>query len=474
MDRLVFKKIELWIVGLLVVLGLVMMIAFGNIVVHTMKGGTKAGELGETAVAVSDIPGLLRRMDENQYLMVPEQVHRGKSGFNFNYEAGARPDAGYLLLSRYDGDDRRPYVELIDLNAQKVLHRWAPDIDAFHEQAKLEFNLTDLAVDKSLDRMLIRHPYVLEDGGLLIKSVTPLYRTDACAKLVWVNDDDIFHHAIERDGDGIIWAATHQEPPTIDHVDPETFQDDSIAAVSPEGKLLSNRSVSAILLANNMPNYVFGALEYDDNPIHLNDVQPVLEDGPYWKKGDLFLSMRTPSMLALYRPSTNKILWHQVGPWIHQHDVDILDDHRIAVHNNNDAAYVNPWGQDNTVEVNIVDFETGETSSPWKDALHKLDVRAHTEGLMTVLPDNELFLEEQNYGRIFRMTADGEIVWEYVNRAEMGRIFRVGWSRLLSPEYGKQVADAVAKANCDGAATHVSLPRSSVNRPERLAEASGR
>ena len=449
MEKLLFRKVELWIVGLIIVGGLLLLVAFGNVVVHTVKGGERAGVIGEAAVAVSDIPEFLRRMNRNSYLMVPEHVHLGKSGFTFNYAPGTRPDAGYLLLSRYDGDDERSYVELVDLNQQAVLHRWAPDINAFHAQAKPETNLIDITVDKEQKRMLIRHPYALEDGGLLIKSVTPLYRTDACSKLVWVNDEDIFHHAIEPDSDGTIWAQTHREPPTIDHVRQSTFHDDAIAHVTLDGKILSNRSVSDIFLANDMPNFVFGFQEYNDNPIHLNDVEPVLEDGPFWKKGDLFLSMRTPSMIALYRPSTDKIVWYQIGPWIHQHDVDVVDDHRIAVYNNNDASYIDRWGQDNTVEVNIVDFETGETTSPWREPLNRLDVRARTEGLMTVLPENDLFLEEQNYGRIFRMKADGEIVWEFVNRAEMGRIFRLGWSRLLTPEYGKTVADAVASANCE-------------------------
>lgn len=448
MEKLLFRKVEFWIVGLLAVLGFVLLIAFGNVVVHTVKGGNKAGAIGDAAVAVSDIPAFLRRMNRDSYLKIPPHVHPDKGGFVFNYAPGTRPDAGYLLLSRYDGDDERSYVELIDLNAQKALHRWAPDINAFHAQANPQSNLVDIKVDKELKRMLIRHPFPLEDGGLLIKSVTPLYRTDACSGLVWLNDEDIFHHSIERDNDGVIWTETHIEPPVIDHVNPVSFNDDAIAAVSPDGKLLMNRSVSAIFLANGMPNFVYGFRNYEDNPIHLNDVQPVLEDGPFWKKGDLFLSMRTPSMVALYRPSTDKIIWYQAGPWIHQHDVDILDDHRIAVYNNNDAAYVNKWGQDNTVEVNVVDFETGKTTSPWREPLHRLDVRAETEGLMTVLPDDELFLEEQNFGRLFRMTADGEIVWEFVNRAENGSIYRLGWSRLLTPEEGQRIADAVAKANC--------------------------
>ena len=457
MERFLFKKVELWLIGLLIVVGFVLLVGFGNVVVHTLKGGTKAGFVGDAAVAVSDIPGFLRTLDRDSYLKVPAHRHADKNGFVFNYAPGSRPDLGYLLLSRYDGDDERAYVELIDLNAQKSLHRWAPDINAFHAQANVQSKIYNITVDKEQKRMLIRHPDVLEDGGILIKSVTPLYRTDACSNLVWLNDDDIFHHAIERDESGTIWIETHREPPSIEGVSPDDFRDDAIAAVSPDGKLLSNRSVSAIFLANNMPNFVFGHSSYNKNPIHLNDVQPVLEDGPYWQKGDLFLSMRTPSMIALYRPSTDKIIWYQAGPWIHQHDVDILDDHRIAVYNNNDARYAGAWGPTETVEVNIVDFETGETSSPYRDVLNKLDVKARTEGLMEVYPDGDLFLEEQNFVRIFRIKADGEIVWEYVNRANNGSIYRLGWSRMLTPEYGKQIADTVAKAGCGEASKPVQL-----------------
>jgi hypothetical protein len=74
---------------------------------------------------------------------------------------------------------------------------------------------------------------------------------------------------------------------------------------------------------------------YNDDPTHLNDIQPVLADGPYWKKGDLFVSLRNISSIMLYRPSTDQIVWMKRGPWLSQHDVDILDDHRISVYDNN-------------------------------------------------------------------------------------------------------------------------------------------
>ena len=71
--------------------------------------------------------------------------------------------------------------------------------------------------------------------------------------------------------------------------------------------------------------------DYENDPIHLNDIQPVDFDGDYWKKGDVFLSIRNQSMIMLYRPSTNQIIWIGNGPYLHQHDVDIIDDHRIAI-----------------------------------------------------------------------------------------------------------------------------------------------
>jgi hypothetical protein len=129
MEKFLSRKVEIWVVGLIAAIGVIVMIVFGNIVVHKMKGGTKAGIVGDVAMTVADIPSLLQEMNPDHYLKVVEGEHAGKSGFAYSYAPGTRPDAGYLLLSRYDGDDLRSYVEFVDLNNQKVLHRWAPDID---------------------------------------------------------------------------------------------------------------------------------------------------------------------------------------------------------------------------------------------------------------------------------------------------------------------------------------------------------
>jgi hypothetical protein len=432
------------------VLGFVGTILFSNIVVHTLNGGKNAGALGELAVLVSDVPKFVRSLDKDIYYKVPPGTHKGKSGFAFSYAAGSKPQAGYLALSRYDGDDELAYVELVDLNQQKVLHRWAPDTDAIFAGSTLKSNHIDLLVDRHRSRMKFRHPFITEDGGMIAKMGTPLFKVDACSKLVWMNDSYLFHHSIERDDEHTFWTAYHVEPTTMRQVNKEDFLEDGIAAFDGDGELVSTVSVAQIFLDNGMPHVVYGGSEYERNPIHLNDVEPVLADGPFWKKGDLFLSMRSPSIVMLYRPSTNKIIWHRAGPWIHQHDVDVLDDHSIAIHNNNSAEFYGYRGALGNVDVTIYDFATGQIDSPWKAALEKHNVLAETEGLYDVLPNDELFIEEHNYGRLLHLTKGGEVVWEYVNRAKQGDVYRLGWSRLLSPAMGKQIADSVAKANCSG------------------------
>ena len=76
-----------------------------------------------------------------------------------------------------------------------------------------------------------------------------------------------------------------------------------------------------------------GEFEYDR--IHLNDIEPILKDGPFWKKGDVFLSIRDQSMIVLFRPTTNKILNVIQGPFNMQHDIDIISDEEIMFFNNN-------------------------------------------------------------------------------------------------------------------------------------------
>ena len=129
-----------------------------------------------------------------------------------------------------------------------------------------------------------------------------------------------------------------------------------------------------------MEAMVYGETPTDD-PMHLNDIQPVLTNGPYWKKGDVFISLRSQSMLMLYRPSTNKVLWYQQGPWLQQHDVDIVDNHTIAVFSNNNTLV----GMKGTNQIYMYDFQSKKITEPFKTAFATLKIRTETEGLYNLI-----------------------------------------------------------------------------------------
>ena len=81
------------------------------------------------------------------------------------------------------------------------------------------------------------------------------------------------------------------------------------------------------------------------------------------KKGDVFLSLRHQSMIVLYRPFSNEIIWKGTGPFFHQHDVDILDDHRISIFDNNAKILEGGRTVDGYNRVIVYDFNKDEFSS---------------------------------------------------------------------------------------------------------------
>lgn len=415
---------------------------------HNPKG------LQNFALTVAELPIVAKELFAEYVLGVDpnhaaEQRFPGEAGF----ERRAAPDApgAMLVLSRYDGDGRGTLIEYLDLDDGAVLHDIDPDIAAINACSKLKSAHVDFSAGKNPKRYMLAHPLPMDDGGVVFHGMySPLVRLDACGGIVWTLDR-VFHHSLERDEDGNIWGATIREPAKVRPY-PKDFHDDSIAKVSPKGTILYEKSVSDLLIENGLRHYVYSRGIYIDNPLHLNDVQPVPFDGPFWKKGDLFLSIRHPSTVLLYRPDTNEVVWRRDGPWLIQHDVNIVSDHEISVFSNN-GVYV-PYGE-RTLGPNseiIYDFATDTTREVFGAGFEKNDIRTATAGRGTILSSGDIFVEEQNYGRILQMGPDGDVRWRYVNRARNGKVFTVRWSRYLAPPEASELKQAVAKANCKSAA----------------------
>ena len=76
-------------------------------------------------------------------------------------------------------------------------------------------------------------------------------------------------------------------------------------------------------------------------------------------------------MIVLYRPSTNEIIWYIRGPFFNQHDIDILDEKRISIFNNNYKNYADGNYIIGNNEIIIYDFESKTFSKYLQDAMSK-------------------------------------------------------------------------------------------------------
>ena len=213
---------------------------------------------------------------------------------------------------------------------------------------------------------------------------------------------------------------------------PKKYIDVSLTKISQQGKVLYINSLTQILIDNNLDYLIFGQGDevLNKNPIHLNDIQPVLSDGKFYKKGDLFLSLRHLSLILLYRPSSNKIIWKGSGPFYHQHDVNILDNHRISIFNNNSKTLYNGEKVDGSNEIIIYNFETDTYSQYNQNTFIKHKIISHSEGRGEILENGNFFIEETNYGRTMFFSENGKLLWEHINKDDSNNLSVVGWSRL--------------------------------------------
>ena len=450
-----FKKIELWILYLTILLSILIAIGFGTLVRQELVGATKVGWVSKTALTLAEIPVNLKKVFRTD--LIVEDRFPTLDGF----DGTPNSEESYLLLSRYDGDLEEGVVELVDLRNFKVLHTWNPDIDEFNDLVEQVDEFKFLERDANNNRFLLKNPVITRDGELIFTSYSaPLRNIDICSNLIFQNTHDRFHHSIELDSDGNIWVPSSIYPQSLPPekvgrgvgVDGGYF-DDAIVKLTPDGEILYEKSVSQIFIDNGLEHLLFAyGSNFEPDPIHLNDIQPVNFDGKFWKKGDVFISLAHQSMVILFRPSTEKILWQHQKNIFYQHDVNIINEEEISIFNNNKKYfYLNKDFIDGHNEVLIYNFETQQVSSYLQKSLAREDVRTPSQGRGEILANGDLFVEETDYARTLYFNSDGSLRWTHVNRADNGSAYIVGWSRVLYTQEDIQIVNNLleAKGTCN-------------------------
>jgi hypothetical protein len=449
------KGLYIWLLFVFLALLVTTTVLVGWGVRHALIDGPRLPATPKKVLLfASNFPGLVRdaylevRRSFDQ-APVAQLVSRATvEGPHWRRSFPAAEDTGYLLFSGIDRQAHHAIVKLLRISDGKEIARWDPDWPSIYDK------ISDkrLAPKGNFRNASALHPLLLPSGDIIFNTTHSLVRLNACSRTpAWVIDVRM-HHSNEFDLDGTVWTPSEVSEAFADN--PwvrDRIRDDSLAHITVDGRILENLSFTKILEANGLGAMVLGTTGWrlQPDPLHLNEINAAPSDGPYWKKGDLLISSRHLSTLFLYRPSTGRITWHKMGPWLNQHSPEFMDDHRISVFDNH-VYSVGPNEFLNKGDMNrvlVYDFATGETSEPFKDLLTEARPMTMTQGRARILPDGGLFVEESNYGRLLRFTKD-RLLWSLVNDYDSERIGMLTWSRYLTAEEAAEPLKALAQRPC--------------------------
>ena len=429
-----FKKFFTYPVFLVLFLSFIGVMGFGSLLRHHYLGGERVQSLQKIAVLISEIPMNVRDMIKYRTLNLnkPRPLTKHKDKKRFEQFIKNKRNA-LLVLPRYDHSLSRAVVDIIDLNNFEIIHTYKHDINEMNKKVINTKEFPRQKIDNSPMRFGYQHPLLFEDGSLTAISGL-VYKIDFCSNLERIIDEEIFHHSEMLINVGNIWVGGQMNPKSqyVKKYAIKDFADDSIIKINTDGKILFNKSITEILIENNIVANNFAltsSLSNQLDPIHLNDIEPAFIDTEYWKQGDVFISIRDQSAIIHYRPSTNKVINYITGPFAQQHDVDIISDKEISIFNNNNFIINNEYS-----EVIIYNFETKKFKTLFNDQLQKNNFKTFTQGLSHIFKDGALMVEEQNHGRIILFNNQGEKEWEFVNKDKNGNIGFISWSRVIEDE----------------------------------------
>ena len=431
----IVNRILIFIAQLVSVLALLS--AFGWVVKHRTKGDLNLGWANAVVDNMAGFPDLFKKSVEEVQKLPPTFLPTPP-----DFEPINRLSTDVLALSTYTNEANDRNMDLWNLKNGEVLHRWHLLQDSMAYE----------------DHRRVHHPLLLPDKSLVsfMAGREPLFRLDSMSNMMWRQDSLLFHHAINLDAEGHIWACVMQfekggrwtayrgryvmDQKTVH------FLDNSIARLHPEtGHIEYVKSCVSILKENGLEHLILRSGDPMD-PLHLNDVEPALFSGPHFEQGDLFLSFRNLQAVLQFRPSTGEVVRVIDGPLAAQHDVDILDEHTLAIFNNaaqeNSGTYTHnahkyPVSKEQVElehwysHVVRFDLETGAFTPLHLEWMKEGQIMTFSEGLQEVLPEGDMFIEEQNSGILWVIGEDGILYKDVMASHHPGHHHLPNWTRII-------------------------------------------
>lgn len=317
-----------------------------------------------------------------------------KSGLTFRENGAATP--GFTLFS--------PLLQtktiLINMRGEAV-HEWTlPAQPANYTYLLPNGNLlAALQTDEG--------PQGLPAKGGLIREI------DWDGNTVWEHIDHAQHHDFRRCANGntayLCWelmskeAAARVRGGMAGTERKEGIWGDCIREVSPQGKTVWEWRAQ---IDQQIENYPMCPVCWRAEFAHANTLFPVAN-------GDYLISCRQNHLIARIDRGTRRFSWEMMDiTFGHQHDVQQLANGNLLLFANGD--HDGKHGPHTGSRILEIDPNTKKTVWDYKTQPPHLFYSPHISGMQRLSSGNTLICEGLR-GRLFEVTPDGDIVWNYVN-----------------------------------------------------------
>ncbi|MCB2136881.1 MAG: aryl-sulfate sulfotransferase [Rhodobacteraceae bacterium] len=336
----------------------------------------------------------------------------------------AKVSPGYLVINRLDPQTNTYVLDLIDEKGTLINSR------------PLDFSR---ASPIGTAQEFVHIATMMPDGSVITvhDDAKGLVRYDACGNPMWSKTDQVYHHSLELDVDGMwtwqskIWDGGEDQ--RMIRFDPDTGEILESIDLIDDVILKSQENAVKMIIPE---EYQFNremAVGGAEDIMHPNDVEPLRASMaaafPQFSVGDLLVSFRNTNMVAVIDRKTHDILWQQYGPWFRQHDPDFQADGTITVFSNNTYRFRSNIYQ--------VDPKTGQGHDIFREK--DIDFDSFIMGKHQKLPNGNWLIVSTMQGRILEVTPDGEIVREYNNILDDTYNSLVLYAEHLAPGYLKTI-----------------------------------
>jgi hypothetical protein len=266
----------------------------------------------------------------------------------------------------------------------------------------------------------LKHIEMDSNGDLLaIINDSELLRLDWDSNLLWRSQGK-YHHDIDIAENGDIFSLSSEYVVASQVGPPKKIIDDLIIILDPRGNLKRKISLANILLKKRKYlrmikkwrdwRRIKELSEYDvfhTNALEIIKNDIVLDSYRVFRKGFVLICCRHLNVVAVLNLKRERVVWEWGAEELdNPHHPTILDNGNILVFDNGSER-----GYSRVIEVNPLTKEI-----EWE---YKADPPeqffSFSRGSNQKLPNGNILVTESDRGRVFEITQDGKIVWEFYN-----------------------------------------------------------